>query len=210
MSPVERAALGIVLNAPERLRELARLTPDHFEQPEHAEILAMLRDLRTWSLDVLHDESARRPGTGGPAYVIAMLLDHGARESLRPLLDRIEAAARERATASRALEASVGAWGPVTQALAVSTPTGSLVVPCHRVQAVRVDDGRTSIRVDGAWQLVDDSIAEVCRALRWTGGLAAAACSGRRRAPEPPPDDEPSPYVTDDGLDPPFVGGLLD
>lgn len=209
MSPIERAALGIVLNAPDRLRELAHLTAAHFAQPEHAEILAMLRDLRTWDLDILHDESARRLGTGGPNYVVPMLLEHGARESLRPLLDRIEAAARERATASRALEASVGAWGPVVQAVALPTPTGSLVVPCHRVQAAAVNDGRTSVLVDGRWLLVDDSIADVCRALRWTGGLAATACSGRRRAPEPPAEDD-TPHYTDDGIEPPTYGGLLD
>lgn len=181
MTAPERAVCGIVLQEPRRLPEVDRLTEQHFTLGEHWQILAMLRDLRTWDVDLLVHESARRPETGGPGYVITLYQEYVGRESLRPHVDALEQGARDRAAAVRGVEAEVApVWGPVTHAAVfpqlagrLGHERGALVVPSWRVHAVRSGPDGTEVRVDGEWLPVDASVTDVTRRLRWTGGVEA-------------------------------------
>lgn len=179
MTASERAVIGVVLHEPRRLRELDQLTADHFTTAEHWEILTLLRELRTWNADILMDHAAQRPLTGGPGYIAHLLSTFYAREAIAPHVEILETAARERAVATAGTLAQVGAWGPITQAVVLPTPDGLMVVPPWKVTRVRVWGGNNVEVVIGDSSVrVTLSVLEVCRRLRWTGGIEASRLLG--------------------------------
>jgi hypothetical protein len=178
MTASERAVLGIVLHEPRRLRELDQLTSDHFTVAEHWEILALLREIRIWNPDLLMDHASRRPLTGGPAYVAHLLSTFFACEAIAPHVEILEIGARERAVAVAGTLAQVGAWGTITQAVVLPTREGPLVVPPWKVSHLRSWVDGTTVTIDGERIVVTLSVLEVCRRLRWTGGIEACRMLG--------------------------------
>lgn len=178
MTASERAVLGIVLHEHRRLRELDQLTSDHFTVAEHWEILALLRDIRTWDAEILMEHAARRPLTGGPAYLAHLLSTFYAAEAIAPHVEILEIGARERAVAVAGTLAQVGAWGPITQAVVLPTKSGPVVVPPWKVSSIKAWADEVIVTIDGEPINVLLSVLEVCRRLRWTGGIEASRMLG--------------------------------